>query len=75
MTQKETAQQLINKMMDGPMLYVTNVRNRGKAAKECALVVVDEILINDSFGMSANSNHLISDREYWEEVKNQIGVL
>ena len=63
-TPKEKAEELVNKftdLEDGEM-YI------GKA-KQCALIAVDEILKIGSVIVDYNT------RDYWQEVKQEIGKL
>ena len=58
MTPKEKAEQLVEKMYNSA-LYVASKY----AAKQCAIIAVDEIFIN---------NTDISKHEYWQQVKTEI---
>ena len=76
MTPKEKALELYNKFFrEVPFLSLTDDANAdSNAAKECALIAVDEILIEypnqcpkDSYEMERNL--------YWQEVKKEIEKL
>ena len=72
MTAKEKAQELVNKMYD-EMFYYKDGYSSGDAigaAKQCALIAVDEILDIDCFDMS--EEHFDNHIEYWEQVKQEI---
>ena len=66
MTAKEKARELIQK-------YIDNAYQEDKEglytpiAKQCAIIAVDEILDFDEM-------HFL-DREYWQEVKHEIGKI
>ena len=64
MTPKEKAQDLYNKMDNQRQIS-------SDAAKQCALIAVDEILLHEK------ENHSILDKstEYWREVKKEIEAL
>ena len=67
MTPKEKAEELLNKMY--------NVRSNfdDKLAKECAVIVVDEIL-NYDLRAKSEAQFVIERRieEYWGEVKKEL---
>jgi len=72
MTPKEKANELFGKFysITGPFTE----------AKECALIVVDEILNNNcgsttDYGVNAEDNELYIDEYYWFEVKQEIEKL
>jgi hypothetical protein len=76
MTPKEKAEELVIKMYQP--LPASKEAEKGKehlyynqynAAKECALIAVDEIL---SMGIMSNSGDWKIAKEYWREVKEQI---
>lgn len=68
MTPKEKAKELFE------MFFWKAVRT-GKQAKASALIAVDEILKNDSVGISYDNNFLICDTDYWQQVKQAIEEL
>ena len=77
MTPKEKAEEIIKRVI--PFVTWEEV-NRNEVsfvenAKRVALVVVEEILKNDSVGISSDYNHIICDTDYWEEVKQEIEKL
>ena len=68
MTPKEKAEELHNKFYkinEGVNLIYF------EEAKQCALIAVDEIMLNEKI----NHSSLDKTYEYWEEVKNEIKKL
>ena len=63
MTPKEKANELTKKMYDLDILY--------EDAKQCALIAVDEIMLNEKI----NHSSLDKTYEYWEDVKKEIEAL
>jgi predicted proteasome-type protease len=71
MTPKEKAKELIDKFLEIGQPYGAS---RIPRAKQCALIAVDEILqANLSTGI--DTDKMIVDYEYWQEVKNEIEKL
>ena len=72
LSHKEKAVELLNKMYDSlqfGMVYVGIT----KQAKECALIVVEELL--NQYSNNNPFNYKIMDeeeRDYWEKVKEEI---
>ena len=67
MAPKEKAQDLVNKYINLTDGWVMGIEN-WKHKKKCALIAVDEILLNEK------ENHSVLDKtyEYWQEVKQEI---
>jgi len=63
MTPKEKAKELVDKFSD-----ITTGWNFIEAAKECALICVDEIL-------NGSRLYYFEDYSYWKEVKEEINKL
>lgn len=83
MTPKEKAEELINKFLKLTSKH-KQLETAGLGAitiaKECALIVVDEILNNNcgsttDYGVNAEDNELYIDEYYWFEVKQEIEKL
>jgi hypothetical protein len=74
MTPKEKAKKLINKFYTYES-HPNSVAGRRENAKKYALIAVDEILSNDSVGVSCDDNFLICDNDYWQKVKQEINNL
>ena len=77
MIEKQKAIKLVRKyarIIDGAIGIVMKKETETKA-KQCALASVDEILENDSMGMSTDGRHLICDTDYWYKVKDEIASL
>jgi len=78
LTPKEKAEELVNKFEKySPGIYWPNGDGthtyESNAAKQCALIAVDEILNN--FGLLTNGKHHFCDYatiSYYEEVKQEI---
>lgn len=74
MTPKEKAEELFDKYYD----YTADMEHPNEFAKQCAIIAVDEILIN-SVGYNAYdgviNNDIWADDEYWQEVKQEIEKL
>jgi hypothetical protein len=68
MTPKEKAQELYNKFYNTSS-HQHHVESRKDNAKQCALIAVDEILKVSTFFK------LITETEYWNEVKKEIEAL
>jgi hypothetical protein len=83
MTAKEKAKDLMVKM-DITYYYKLGGKNsqskglpvsmRHEQIKGCVLVLVEEILQNNKFPCD-NRMDLICDKEYWQEVKNELNKL
>jgi electron transfer flavoprotein alpha subunit len=77
MTPKEKAKQLVEKMI----IYHSPDDKDYEAAKDCALIAVDEILKLDNPNtynyLTENKEHLIVElaNKYWQEVKKQLEAL
>jgi hypothetical protein len=69
MTPREKAIDLINSFEELGKDFTRGV-SMNEFAKECALIVVDEILDIDCFDMSEENfdNHI----EYWQQVKTEL---
>jgi hypothetical protein len=65
MTPKEKAEELVNKMFD----YTEATY---QAAKQCALIAVDEIINTIEFSSQVDE---LSKTNYWQEVKQEIEKL
>ena len=83
MTAKEKAKQLVDKYLNAPfnckdcdMPYcdIKCITLSNPAAKQCALIAVDEIINNIPCREDYSSNGwvLIDNTEYWKEVKQEI---
>ena len=74
MTPKEIAEELVNKFIK-PTIKWNPINGVGyyndiNAAKECAIIAVDEVILNIEPSVSMD---VISARiKYWEEVKQEI---
>ena len=66
MTEKEKALELINKYYNLFNTDTNDIKVFFKDCKRCALIAVDEIL---------NSNNIIFNEDYWQEVKQEIEKL
>jgi hypothetical protein len=68
MTPKEKAIELVEHYAEiiEPIEYGVILERNWKSAKHCALIAVEEIL---------NSNNIIFNKTYWEEVKQEIEKL
>jgi len=77
MTPKEIAEELVNKFIK-PTIKWNPINGVGyyndiNAAKECAIIAVDEVISNIEPSVSMD---VISARiKYWEEVKKEIEAL
>jgi len=77
MTPKEIAEELVNKFIK-PTIKWNPINGVGyyndiNAAKECAIIAVDEVILNIEPSVSMD---VISARiKYWEEVKKEIEAL
>lgn len=73
MTPKEKAEELVNKFL--PQIisadrYNYNVSDTNQhIAKQCALIAVDEILLDKKVGYSKD---IIEEKQYWLKVKTEI---
>ena len=68
MTPKEKAIELYNKFLNpSGDTYLYGMLEH-ESAKECALIAVDEIMLNEKI----NHSSLDKTYEYWEEVKKEI---
>ena len=68
MTPKEKAIELYNKFLNpSGDTYLYGMLEH-ESAKECALIAVDEIMLNEKI----NHSSLDKTYEYWEEVKQEI---
>ncbi len=78
MTPKEKAEELYSKLHFVLPSYADEGQQEHQAAKECALIAVDEILNND-VGYNAYDgvidNDIWIDTGYWQEVKQEIEKL
>lgn len=72
MNAKEKALELVNKFHQHSKWQTDEVR--WIHAKSCAIIAVDEILLNNSFPCVVESD-LICNSDYWQEVKNEIEKL
>jgi hypothetical protein len=73
MTEKEKAQELIQKYIDiMPMLHTQIGRAIMDHAKECALITVDEII---KIGWNLPHYDNVTGLEYWQNVKSEIELL
>ena len=71
MTPKDKAIELYNKFLNpSGDTYLYGMLEH-ESAKECALIAVDEIMLNEKI----NHSSLDKTYEYWEEVKNEIELL
>ena len=72
MTPKEKAKELVEKFlfMYRPSMHPPYLK-ANEAAKQCALIAVDEILLHEK------NNHSVLDKisDYWQEVKQEIEKL
>ena len=68
MTPKEKAIELVDKYNLNKNLYYSITEYQ---AKECALIAVDEIMLNEKI----NHSSLDKTYEYWEDVKKEIEAL
>ena len=84
MTPKEKANELVNKYfleIEGADRYAFNLSSLNLyIAKQCALIVVNEILDNNcgsttDYGVDAEDNELYMDEYFWQEVKQEIEKL
>jgi|LakMenEpi03Aug12_release.lakeMendotaPanAssembly.Ray.scaffolds.fasta_scaffold1363474_2 hypothetical protein len=67
MTPKEKANELVNKyLMNTPVGFHID------DAKECALIAVDELIISTCVSSRVQSDFINYDRQYWQEVKQEI---
>ncbi len=65
MKAKEKAKELVSKMRrDNEMPY--------QYAKQCALIAVDELIISTCVSSRVQSDFINYDRQYWQEVKQEI---
>ena len=77
MTSKKIAEELVNKFIK-PTIKWNPINGVGyyndiNAAKECALITVDEVISNIEPSVSMD---VISERiKYWEEIKKEINNL
>lgn len=71
MTPKEKAKDIVDKYKEGLYYIISSPARRRRLAICFALIAVDEILKNDSVGMSSDFSHLICDTDYWKEVKEE----
>jgi hypothetical protein len=71
MTQKEKAEELVNKFSSGhPIICKMNTRNMYiSEAKQCALIAVDELI---EFAYNYTDYNEKSTKEYLEKVKKEI---
>jgi hypothetical protein len=69
MTPKEKAQELIDKMINTDIMYMSNY-----LAKQCCLIAVDEIIEAIDFDWMEIQN-LESEHRYWQQVKQEIEKL
>jgi len=76
MTPKEKAKELVNKFY--VILMKKNYPNVAQmdAAKECALIAVDEIMpIVEGYEDALSASQTSDELEYWQEVKQEIEKL
>ena len=86
MTPKEKAKELVTKYAafsittlgcgyeKGNPCIVTNVMFK-ESAKQCALIAVDEIINESSQKIHRQGRSLLSDKEYWQQVKQELEKL
>lgn len=67
MTAKEKARQLVQKYFDEVGDWMT-----WEQAKSCAIIAVDEILLDKKVGYSKD---IIEEKKYWQQVKQEINSL
>jgi hypothetical protein len=73
MTPQGKAKELVDRFhVISPQISIRTKEKVYNKAKQCALIAVDEIIKNDSVGMSSDFNHLICDTDYWQQVKKEI---
>ena len=76
MTAKEKSKELIQKYFDlfSNLGYYASLSE----GKKCALIAVEEILNNSVMNYSGSdfsNNEILSDTDYWQEVKKEINGL
>jgi hypothetical protein len=72
MTPREKADELYSKLFFALPSYADEGQQEHKAAKQCALIAVDEI-IEEALGLDDNDYQ--SKFDYWQEVKQEIEKL
>jgi hypothetical protein len=68
MTPKEKAKELIDKYQ---FVYIQNLTSMFEV-KQCALIAVDELIISTCVSSRVQSDFINYDRQYWQEVKQEI---
>lgn len=68
MTPKEKAKELILDFSD--IGLITNIE-----AKQCALIAIDELILSTCVSSRVQSDFINYDRQYWQEVKQEIEKL
>jgi len=75
MSPKEKAKEIYNKYWG--LLMMHNVLHRKLFTKECALIVVDEIIHNNNElnGFGDGWMYIEENTDYWQQVKQEINKL
>jgi hypothetical protein len=77
MNTKEKAKQLVDNFID-KMFYIRDGYNSSEvfyAAKQCALIAVDEILWEIIKYADNSKEYVTENAKYWQEVKSEIEKL
>ena len=68
MTPEEKAEELVNRVSEcgeDNEMYI-------ETAKKCALIAIDELILSTCVSSRVQSDFINYDRQYWQEVKQEI---
>jgi hypothetical protein len=71
MTPEEKAEELVNRVSEcgeDNEMYI-------ETAKKCALIAIDELILSTCVSSRVQSDFINYDRQYWQEVKQEIEKL
>jgi len=72
-TAKEKANQLLNKFYEASDgIAISKYQSKVELAKQCAIIAVDEILDSLNYLPLGDS---LNNKDYWQEVKNELNQL
>jgi hypothetical protein len=74
MTPKEKAKELLDKYYIICQEFTEEIQCSIQA-KQCALIAVDELIISTCVSSRVKSDFINYDRQYWQEVKQEIEKL
>jgi hypothetical protein len=75
MKPKEKAEELIDKFENYSFMDIDKKISSFNSAKQCALIAVDEILEEFDHFPFNDDEYLTNNRQYWEQVKQEIEKL